>query len=164
MRGKTIICGKVGCRAREYLPRLLQFYAALDALRQDFVNNNEVHNEISIEISQQSFGCITLMLGEAQLKFAFVFQPPYTIWQCDDPAEARKFITTVKDQIAKDPKSVHRVSAYFVLEGDGCLGTDMETHASNNGCSPELRTEMTVYQFLGRHDILSIRENHQISK
>ena len=89
-----------------------------------------------------------ISVGHSKMKFAWVFKPPFTVWQCDSAGAARKFLTTVRKQILdKDPK-LDRVSAFFTLTSPPCIGADMEKHAAGRGCSPILRTQLTAYQLL----------------
>jgi hypothetical protein len=149
LQGKTIKCNKSGRRGPEYANRLLQFFAELRALRDRFSGEVSLISELGGTLCRQGASVTSVMLSDSKLKFAWVFQPPYTIWQCDHPPKAAKFLETVQIQIASKDKNLHRVSCFFTVEEDGCHGTDMRRHARGEGCSAGLRTAMTSYQFLG---------------
>lgn len=142
-----------GRRAREYAGRLTQFFNEITELQKKF-DSFDLIEEVGTEFAHDACFALQALLGEAKLRFAWVFQPPFTIWLCDDHEEAAKFITIVRKQIRERDPNLNRVSAYFVMKGIDTLGEDFEAHSLGKGTSEILRTEITVYQLLDRSDYL----------
>ena len=147
-QGKRVQCKKAGRNAKGYKQRLLQLYGELMELSSSFLSISMI-TELGGPLCADGQLCVSTILGHLRLKFAWVFQPPFTIWNCEDPEEARKFIQTTKDQIARGDTNVHRVSCRFVLEDEGCMGAAFEAHAQRQGLDQLVGTEITCYLNLG---------------
>ena len=151
---KNTPCPMAGRRCREYAGRLTQFFQEIVELKRLFAASLELIQEVGTELAQDACFALGVLLGESKLRFAWVFQPPFTIWLCDDPEQAAKFIVIVRKQIRERDPNLNRVSAYFVIKGIDTLGDDFEAHSLGQGTSEILRTEMTVYQLLGRTEYI----------
>ena len=143
-------CPMAGRRAREYAARLTQFFKEISDLKKLFEASFDLIQEVGAELAQHACFALGVLLGESKLRFSWVFQPPFTIWLCDDIDEAKKFRRIVNKQIADRDPNLNRVSVYLVMKGVDTLGEDFEAHSLGQYTSPLLRTEMTIYQLLGR--------------
>lgn len=138
-----------GRRAREYAERLVKFFAEINDLRARFTGL-ELSIELGAELCQQCCVRLSALHGYAKLKFGWVWQVPFTIWQCSSDREAAiSFLQKGRQQVdARDPR-INRITAYFVMEDAGCLGRLFEKYAGGEEPDAHLKTEFTAYEFLG---------------
>ena len=100
--------------------------------------------------SQDIIAAATNMLAFVNLKFQWVHEPPYTVWQLDSPSMAQEFLRN-HDTLIAAGRIPHRVVAHFAAAGSP-LRSDLEQHAEGKGMSTQLRREVTAYQLCTLYD------------
>lgn len=97
------------------------------------------------EAARETVDALTALVGAYKMKFAYVWDLPYLIWQCDAPEVARRFLDAHDSDVAAG-RNVHRVAEYFCGYSEASLRSDFQDHANGRGISERLRTELTAYQ------------------
>ena len=147
MGGKVVVCSWKGCRALELAQRVLAFAADLVVLRDADTGMEDV----------STHDAVTRVLCVAQLKFAWVHELPYLIWQVHSPRTAAHFLATY--DAAQTPQ--HRVSTRF---GAGDLRPDMERWAAGGRVSEALLLEVQAYQWCKLDDTWAESTHRDVSR
>merc|ERR1712242_162545 len=87
LEGKDVQCPWKGCRARELVPRLRAFEQTLTASRNQATGGTWPGLGPS-EVS----GVLTHQLAFLRVKTQWANEPPFLIWQVDNPEVARSFL------------------------------------------------------------------------
>ena len=131
-------CPWKGCRAPGLATRLQTFKAEVIELRQGALN-------IVGTSSGDTVLCTTRMLATCAVKFAWVSEPPFLIWQAGKPEVAQQFLEGY-DETLREGATPHRVTAHFA-GATSPLRRDMEAHAAGQGMSAKLRAEYLSYRW-----------------
>ena len=101
-----MFCHWKGCRARTFAARLLAFESELVALRSNGL--------LDIQGMGSHAVCLALntLLANCRLKFQWVHEAPYTVWQLDNLDIAAQFLASHDDMVANGQQP-HRVHAHF---------------------------------------------------
>ena len=118
--------------------RLQTFKAEVIELRQGALN-------IVGTSSGDTVLCTTRMLATCAVKFAWVSEPPFLIWQAGKPEVAQQFLEGY-DETLRQGATPHRVTAHFA-GATSPLRRDMEAHAAGQGMSAKLRAEYLSYRW-----------------
>ena len=140
VRGAAVSCPWKGCRAKDLASRLDAFSCEMQEMRADALDGKLVALG-----SEEVVSCINRMLAYSALKFAWVKEPPYLIWNADRPEVAKQFLDH-HDADIRDRRSPHRVTAHFAGTSS-LLRRDMEELAAGRGMTARLREEILSYQF-----------------
>ena len=135
--GKEIACRWKGCRATTLAARLSAFEEAALAIREE-------RTKVVGISTHETAGCVTAMLAMLRLKFAWVNEAPYTIWQMDTPQKAAEFLRQ-HDAMIVVGDVPHRVTSHFVGQSS-LLRADMESYIHGSAMSASLQAEVTSYQ------------------
>ena len=137
---KDIQCVWKGCRGPSFAARLRQFQEELVSLR-----SRAIDGQTPGLSSRDVIRCLTHLMAYVRLKFQWVYEAPYTVWQLDSPEVAKEFLDT-HDALVAAGGTPHRVVAHFAGVASA-LRNALETHANGQGMSEALRTEIASYQF-----------------
>ena len=161
------MCPWKGCRAPSLSTKVRGIQAEIEALRMHVDDADAVGLDTPDETRQ----VFTRMLGIFHLKFAFVEELPYVIWECGHPAGATKFLQLYDAQLAAGEQP-HRVSVHFASEGSA-LRADMEEHAKGQPMTDTLAREVAAYAFCmlddtwveaGHRDVSKLQESRPKAK
>ena len=141
LQGKVIKCVWKRCRAPSFANRIRQLEDELSDLR-----TQAVEGHIPGMSSRDTIHCLTQLLAFVRLKFQWVHEAPYTVWQLDSPRMALDFLDTHDALVAAGVEAPHRVVSHFA-GASSPLRADMEAHAAGDGLSEALRIEIASYQF-----------------
>ena len=142
----TFECPWKGCKAKELPARIETFLEELEECRHNLHGCDSVARQ----------ACITRMLAFATVKFEWVNDLPYFLWQVDSPDMADKFLQKYDSQTEKS----HRVSDRF---GMGPLREDMEVWARDKTLSVRLAIELMAYRACMLDDTWSEASHRDIS-
>ena len=142
----TFECPWKGCKAKELPARIETFLEEIEECR---------HNLHGVDsVARQA--CITRMLAFATVKFEWVNDLPYFLWQVDSPDMADQFL----QQYDSTTEKTHRVSDRF---GKGPLREDMEVWARDKTLSVRLGIELMAYRACMLDDTWSESSHRDIS-
>ena len=137
-RKQEVICEWKGCRAAGLSDRLRVAKDEMLAIRA---------KAEGLDTPVETMQLMSKMLGIFGVKFEWVDEPPYTVWQARSPAKAAEFLRR-HDEILEQggQPQPHRVCQHFCAF-DSPLRQAMVDHAAGKGTSDKLRQELLSYQF-----------------
>ena len=100
---------------------------------------------------------LTRMLAVAQVKFGWVEDLPFFLWQVNSPQSARTFL----DKFDNQQSQHHRVTLRF---GTGDLRSDTEAWAADHCLSDALRVELLSYQWCKLDNTLAESSHRDVSR
>lgn len=141
--GDAARCHWKGCRARAFGDRLRVAEAHIVQIR-------GASTQCTGLSGQEVIDAATHMLSVFRLKFEWVHEPPFLIWQADSPDKAAQFIA-MHDALVLSGGVAHRVSEHFCGSpgspgSPSTLRRDMDAHASGHGMTDALRAAIASYQ------------------
>jgi hypothetical protein len=148
MEGREVHCFRKGRNYKWFARYIDDFIEDLAETRRNIVLEG-----LPLAFAPSVAHSCDVIVGGANLKFAYRHELPHLIWQCDDPAKARLFITKYREQVDAG-QTPHRVSDLFAApctDSFVSLLPDFEIHAAGGPMSEDLRTAITSYQ-LGKCD------------
>ena len=134
-----VACVWKGCRAPQLQARLGQFWSDLTEVRDEALWGQ------GVEWPAEAIRIATDMLASLQLKFAWVSEPPFTVWGITTPGAAQEFIQRHDEDMAGGQR-IHRVSAYLAGPAEDSLRGEMLEYARTGQQTPRLRGELRAYQ------------------
>ena len=140
LQGKAVTCDWKGCRAAGFSARLRVARDEMSAIRAEADLDSD-----GLDTPKETIQFMTEMLGIFGVKFEWVDEPPYSIWQAGDPGMAAEFLRR-HDELVQLGGQPHRVSQHFCAS-DSPLRAAMIDHAAGKGTSDLLRQELMSYQF-----------------
>ena len=132
-------CPWAGCRAFQLAARLRSLEAEITKLRMRADVPVGMDGDEWVDLHMRT-------LAFVQLKFSWVHEAPYTVWQLLDPQSAQRFITDHDAQVRRG-ETVHRVSHFLAGKDDAwTLRRDLEAFARGSPCSQRLWSEVQAYR------------------
>ena len=141
-------CAWKGCRGPELSGRVRAFAASLLLLRDTHAWGHEADTHAGL----------TRMLAVAHVKFAWVDDLPFFIWQVRSRRAAAEFLAKAA---TTEEASQHRVTLRFAA---GELRQDMDAWLAGTPLSPRLRLELESYQWCKLDDTWAEATHRDVSR
>ena len=138
LQGKIVSCVWKGCRGPSFAGRIRQLEKEIQDLRNQ-------PGQITGISSGDVIHCLTKLLGYVVLKFQWLHEAPYTVWQLDSQAVAKSFLDS-HDAVVQAGGTPHRVTTHFA-GASSSLRAALVAHSRGLGLSNALRMEIASYQF-----------------
>jgi hypothetical protein len=146
-------CPWKGRRGPEARSRVAAFVVELEVLRRDLAADADAPEVL--ELTQAT----RYLEGQLILKFAWLSQLPWRLWEVHDADSASSVILDFDAQEARDPSRAHRISRRMLSESTE-LGRAMRAFARGEPMSAELHRELWAYK-LARLDESAVEGIHR---
>ena len=143
-RVHNVVCNWAGCRAPELAAQLMGVGFKLQGLSKAPITRL-ARGQLDVADEGDIRVLYSAMYAGLELKFGWVNEAPYTIWQVDSPEAAKHFLDMYDGQIAQG-EPVHRVSQYIAGDEVWSLRRDMEQYVATHRRSFRLWSELQAYQ------------------
>ena len=170
----NVVCDRKGCRGPELAHKVATMADESQRALQQFVESqttiahavgsaDESNGVLWPGLAGDAVALYSNATGLLRAKFAFLLDPPWSIWHVDSVASAAKFLRSCDDLRARG-HILHRVAEAFAGEGHkGVFRADMECWASGGQPTARLLDALFAYRSAKTDDTVQETPHKDVS-